>query len=45
MDTLLFLMIVAAFVLFRGIPKEQKEQIFLRLEYELYKWGFIKYRD
>ncbi len=45
MENLFFLLIVVAFLFFRGIPKEQKKQMLLRLEYELYKWGFIKYRD
>jgi hypothetical protein len=45
METLLFLMVLAGFIIIRGLSKEQKEQLLLRIEYELYKWGFIEYRD
>ncbi len=45
METLAFLMILMwAVVLFKRVPKGQKEQMLLRLEYELYKWGFVEYR-
>jgi hypothetical protein len=45
METLFFLLILGAFILLKQIPKEQKKQILLRIEYELYKWGFIEYKD
>ncbi len=45
MENLLFLLLVVAFLFFRGLPKEKKKQLLLRLEYELYKRGFIEYRD
>ncbi len=34
------LLCVAAFILYKSVPPEVK----LRLEYELYKRGFIKYK-
>ncbi len=45
METLAFLLILWAFVLFMRVPKGQKEEMLLRLEYELYKRGFVEYRD
>ena len=45
MENLFFLLILAVFIFSRALSKEQKKQAFLRLEYELYRWGFIKYRD
>ncbi len=45
MENLFFLLVLGVFIFSRALSKEQKEQLRLRLEYELYKWGFIKYRD
>ncbi len=45
MENLFFLLILVVFIFSRALSKEQKKQAFLRLEYELYKWGFIEYRD
>ncbi len=46
METLAFLLILMwAVVLFKRVPKGQREQMLLRLEYELYKRGFVEYRD
>ena len=45
MDMLIFMLILGGFILFKRLPVEQREQILLRLEYELHKRGFIKYKD
>ena len=45
METLFFLLMLGVFILLKKIPKEQKKQILLRIEYELHKWGFIEYKD
>ena len=36
MESMLVLMILAMFVIFRGLPNERNKQLLLRLEYELY---------
>lgn len=45
MDSLIFVLMMVVFFLLRGIPKEKRTQLLLRFEYELYKRGFIEYRD
>ena len=45
METLVFLLALVAFTFFRQVPKKKREEMLLRLEYKLHKWGFIKYRD
>lgn len=45
MDSLIFVLAMVAFIIVRGLPRERRRELFLRFEYELYKRGFIEYRE
>ena len=45
MEMLVFLLALMAFMFFKRVPKKRREEMLLRLEYELHKRGFIEYRD
>lgn len=43
MEMLFFVLVLVGFTLFRQMPEDQRRQLRLRFEYELYKRGFIEY--
>ena len=45
MEMLVFMLALVAFMFLKKVPKKKREEMLVRFEYELYKRGFIKYRD
>ena len=45
MEMLVFLLALVAFMFLKQVPKKKRQEMLLRLEYELHKRGFIQYRD
>jgi hypothetical protein len=45
MEMWVFLIILVVFSLLKRLPKDRRREMLLRIEYELYKRGFIEYRD
>ncbi len=45
MEMWVFLIIRVVFSLLKRLPKDRRREMLLRIEYELYKRGFIEYRD
>ncbi len=45
MEMWIFLIVLGVFSLLKRMPEERRREMLLRIEYELYKRGFINYRD
>jgi hypothetical protein len=45
MEMWIFLIFLAVFSLIKRLPEDRRREMLLRIEYELYKRGFIEYRD